>query len=136
MPSRTSCFVPPSGRACRDAGCQPAAQDAPSQYIKALQVPSGFDVADDKIVELTQSGDLVITADIPAGRGRYRKGRSRARSPRREYTQENIKERLAMRKLMDELRNSGVDTGGPPSFSNADGRLLPISSIAFSPAKP
>jgi len=91
----------------------------PSQYIKALQVPSGFDVADDKILDLTQSGDLVITADIPLAAGVIEKG-AHALDPRGEiYTRDNINERLAMRKLMDELRSSGVETGGPSVFSNA-----------------
>ena len=92
----------------------------PSQYIKALQVPAGFDVADDRIVELAEAGDLVITADIPLAAGVIEKG-GHALDPRGEtYTRDNIKERLAMRKLMDELRSSGVDTGGPATFSNAD----------------
>jgi uncharacterized protein YaiI (UPF0178 family) len=92
----------------------------PSQYIRAIQVPTGFDVADDRIVELTEAGDLVITADIPLAAGVIEKG-GHALDPRGEiYTHDNIKERLAMRKLMDELRSSGVDTGGPAIFGNAD----------------
>jgi len=92
----------------------------PSQYIKALQVPVGFDVADDRIVELTEAGDLVVTADIPLAAGVIDKG-AHALDPRGEtYTKDNIKERLAMRKLMDELRSSGIETGGPAVFSHAD----------------
>jgi uncharacterized protein YaiI (UPF0178 family) len=92
----------------------------PSQYINALQVPAGFDVADNKIVELAEAGDLVVTADIPLAAGVIEKG-GHALDPRGEtYTRDNIKERLAMRKLMDELRSSGIDTGGPATFSNAD----------------
>jgi uncharacterized protein YaiI (UPF0178 family) len=92
----------------------------PSPYIKMLQVPSGFDVADDRIVELTEAGDLVVTADIPLAAGVIEKG-GQALDPRGEiYTRDNIKERLAVRKLMDELRSSGVDTAGPATFSNAD----------------
>ncbi len=92
----------------------------PSQFIKALQVPAGFDVADNKIVELTEAGDLVVTADIPLAAGVIAKG-GHALDPRGEiYTKDNIKERLAMRKLMDELCSSGIDTGGPAAFGNAD----------------
>ena len=92
----------------------------PSPYIKALQVPAGFDVADDRIVELTEAGDLVITADIPLAAGVIEKG-GHALDPRGEsYTKDNIRERLAVRKLIDELRSGGVDTGGPATFSNAD----------------
>lgn len=83
-------------------------------------MPAGIDAADDRIVELVETGDLVITADIPLAAGVIAKG-GRALDPRGEfYTEDNIKERLAMRKLMDELRGAGVDTGGPASFSNAD----------------
>ena len=91
-----------------------------SHYIRALQVHSGFDVADRRIVELTQPGDLVITGDIPLAAGVLDKG-AHALDPRGErYTQDNIRERLALRSLMEELRAGGVDTGGPPAFSNTD----------------
>ena len=92
----------------------------PSPYIKALQVPSGFDVADSKIVQQLQLGDLVITADIPLAALVIEKG-GHALSPRGEfYTTENIRERLAMRNFMDELRNTGVNTGGPAVLSLSD----------------
>lgn len=92
----------------------------PSQVIRALQVPAGFDVADNKIVELTEPGDLVITADIPLAAGVIAKG-GHALNPRGElYTKDTIRERLAMRDFMDELRSSGVETGGPAALSNAD----------------
>jgi uncharacterized protein YaiI (UPF0178 family) len=92
----------------------------PSPYIKALQVPSGFDVADSKIVQQLQSGDLVITADIPLAALVIEKG-GHALNPRGEfYTTENIRERLAVRNFMDELRNTGVNTGGPAVLSLSD----------------
>jgi uncharacterized protein YaiI (UPF0178 family) len=75
-----------------------------SQYIRALQVPPGFDVADQRIIELTEAGDLVITGDIPLVAGVLDKG-AHALDPRGErYTPDNIKERLAVRRLMDEAR--------------------------------
>jgi hypothetical protein len=92
----------------------------PSPYIKAIQVPSGFDVADNKIVQQLQSGDLVITADIPLAALVIEKG-GHALNPRGEfYTTENIHERLTMRNFMDELRNTGVNTGGPAMLSLSD----------------
>jgi uncharacterized protein YaiI (UPF0178 family) len=92
----------------------------PSPYIKAIQVPSGFDVADSKIVQQLQSGDLVITADIPLAALVIEKG-GYALNPRGEfYTTENIRERLTMRNFMDELRNTGVNTGGPAVLSLTD----------------
>ena len=92
----------------------------PSPYIKALQVPAGFDVADSKIVQQLQPGDLVITADIPLAALVIEKG-GHALNPRGEfYTTENIQERLSMRNFMDDLRNTGVNTGGPAVLSLSD----------------
>ncbi len=92
----------------------------PSRYIKAIQVPAGFDVADGKIVQHLEPGDLVITADIPLAAEVIAKG-GHALNPRGEfYTPDTIRERLNMRDFMDNLRGSGVDTGGPSSFSQGD----------------
>ncbi|MBF8177433.1 MULTISPECIES: YaiI/YqxD family protein [Oxalobacteraceae] len=94
----------------------------PSRYIKALQVPAGFDVADNEIVRLVQPGDLVITADIPLAADVLEKG-GHPLNPRGEfYTKDNIQQHLTMRSFMDDLRSSGVDTGGPAAFSQADTR--------------
>lgn len=92
----------------------------PSLYIKALQVPAGFDVADNKIVQELAAGDLVITADIPLAAQVIANG-GHALNPRGEfYSTANINERLAMRNFMEELRGSGVDISGPSTFSQAD----------------
>lgn len=92
----------------------------PSRYIRAIQVPAGFDVADDKIAQEMQSGDLVVTADIPLAADVIAKG-GHALNPRGEfYTRENIQECLTMRNFMDTLRGSGVETGGPSAFNQAD----------------
>jgi len=92
----------------------------PSRVIRAIQVPAGFDVADHKIIELLELGDLVITADIPLAAEVIEQG-GYALNPRGElYTQDTIQERLTMRNFMDSLRSSGVDTGGPPAFSQSE----------------
>lgn len=102
-----------------------------SSYIKTITVPSGFDVADSKIVELCELGDLVITADIPLAALVVAKG-AHALNPRGElYTEANIKERLAMRNLMDELRNNGVETGGPAAFNQADRQVFAAALDKF-----
>lgn len=89
-------------------------------WLKSIQVPAGFDVADDRIVELIQPGDLAITADIPLAAKVVEKG-AFALNPRGTfYTTENIKQRLTMRNFMEELRGSGVQVGGPASFSQQD----------------
>ena len=91
-----------------------------SRHIRSVQVAAGFDVADNYIVQQLETGDLVITADIPLAAEVIAKG-GLALNPRGElYTEDNIRQRLNMRDFMDTLRSSGVDTGGPASFSQAD----------------
>lgn len=92
----------------------------PSRFIRAIQVPGGFDVADNEIVLRVQIGDLVITADIPLAADVIAKG-GHALNPRGElYTRDNIQQHLSMRSFMDELRSSGVETGGPAAFNQGD----------------
>ena len=92
----------------------------PYPSIRTIQVRKGFDVADNYIVDQVVAGDLVITADIPLAAGAIEKG-ALALNPRGElYTKENIKQTLDMRNFMETLRNSGVETGGPPAFNQAD----------------
>jgi len=95
-----------------------------SAWIKATQVPQGFDVADNRIAELVQPGDLVITADIPLAAQALERG-AKVIDPRGDaYTPDNIEERLSVRKFMEEVRASGIQTGGPPPFSAADGKAF------------
>ena len=104
----------------------------PSPLIRTQRVGQGFDVADRHIAAQLQPGDLVITADIPLAAEVIAKGGD-AINPRGErYTPDNIRERLAVRNFMEELRGAGVATGGPPplglaerqAFANALDRLL------------
>lgn len=104
----------------------------PSQYIRFTQVAAGFDVADKHITDVLEPNDLVITADIPLAAAAIDKG-AHALNPRGElYTRDTIRERLTMRNFMDELRGSGVVTGGPAplgprdreAFANSLDRLL------------
>lgn len=91
-----------------------------SRFVRAVQVASGFDVADNYIVQQAQPGDLVITADIPLAAEVVAKG-CLALNPRGElYTEDTIRQRLNMRDFMDTLRASGVDTGGPSALSQGD----------------
>jgi uncharacterized protein len=91
-----------------------------SPFVRALRVPHGFDVADREIVETVQAGDLVVTADIPLASAVIGRG-AQALDPRGVlYTTDNIHERLAVRNLMDQLRASGVETGGPAPWSQSD----------------
>ena len=92
----------------------------PAPNIRSVQVPLGFDVADDEIVKRMAAGDLVITSDIPLADEVIAKG-AQALSPRGElFTRENIKSRLNIRDFMDTLRSSGVQTGGPPALGSSE----------------
>lgn len=107
-------------------------QTPPSPLIRRVQVGQGFDVADHHIAKHLEPGDLVITGDIPLAAQVIARGGD-AINPRGErYTPENIRERLAVRDFLEELRSTGVNTGGPPplglterqAFANALDRLL------------
>jgi len=91
-----------------------------SPLIDMLTVAAGADVADVEIVVRMQPGDLVITADIPLAANVINKA-GHALNPRGTfYSESNVKQHLTMRNFMDDLRGSGVVTGGPSTFSNND----------------
>ena len=93
-----------------------------SPFIKSIRVEPGFDVADNYIVQHAEEADLVITADIPLAAEVMEKG-AEALNPRGEfYTRETIRQKLTMRDFMDEMRGSGIQSGGPPPLSQTDRR--------------
>jgi len=95
-----------------------------SPWIKLVRVARGFDVADNHVVAQVETGDLVVTADIPLAAAVVEKG-AEALNPRGErYTQDNIRGLLDLRNFMDTLRSSGVQTGGPAAFSAADSQAF------------
>jgi hypothetical protein len=101
-----------------------ALRTPPSPFIRSVRVAKGFDVADHLIVQQVQPGDLVVTADIPLaaeviGRGAH------ALDPRGElYSEDNVRDRLAVRNLMQELRSAGALLGGPAPFGQRDRQLF------------
>lgn len=91
-----------------------------SPYIRSVVVGSGFNVADQHIVDLAIIGDLVITADIPLADHAIKKG-AFALNPRGElYDINNIKEKLSIRNLMEEFRSTGQLSGGPSPMNSRD----------------
>lgn len=91
-----------------------------SKNITYIIVDAGADEADHKIVEMVEEGDLVITADIPLA-DRVIAKNAHAIDHRGElYSVDNIKQYLAMRNLMDKIRESGEITGGPKPFGQKD----------------
>lgn len=92
----------------------------PSPFIRSVQVPAGFDVADNEIVKRVVAGDLVITSDLPLAAEVIENG-GHVLSHRGEwYSAANIRPLLNMRDFMDNLRASGIQTGGPPAMSQSE----------------
>ena len=92
----------------------------PDKHITLTQVPSGFDAADDYIVEKCEAGDLVITNDIPLAADLLAKNALALNNRGEEYDKSSIKQILGMRDFMETMRSSGEHTGGPKAFSQRD----------------
>ena len=91
-----------------------------SEFIKGIVVDEGPDEADNHIVEITEAGDVIITADIPLA-DRVIEIDGVVLNHRGELlTEENVKQKLSVRNLLTDLRSLGVETGGPSSFSPKD----------------
>mgnify|MGYP002856096224 CR=1 FL=1 len=105
----------------------------PSPHVRMLQVPAGFDVADNHIAQQVGANDLVVTSDIPLAAEVIDKGAKVITARGEAYTPENIRQRLNMRDFMDTMRSSSIDPGGGPpalgprdkqAFANALDRYL------------
>ena len=83
-------------------------------------MPSGFDVADDKIIQQVQTGDLVIIGDIPLAAEVLARHAHALNSRGEFFSLDTIAQILTMRDFMDNLRASGVQTGGPPPLHQRD----------------
>ena len=102
------------------------------QYLSAVRVDGGADVADQYIAEHANKGDVAVTADIPLAAILVPKGVIVIDPRGEEYTPEVIGERLSVRNFMDNLRSTGVETGGhapygareKQAFANALDRIL------------
>ncbi len=92
----------------------------PSEFIRRITVRDGADVADDRIIELMQAGDVVITGDIPLA-ARVVEKQGLALGTRGELFDDNsVHDRLAARNLMEQFRSAGLDTSGPNPLSQKD----------------
>lgn len=88
-----------------------------SDLICLELVKAGADVADRRIVELLNAGDLVISSDIPLAANAVARGATVLDPRGEELNADNVGSRLAARNLMDGLRGSGMETGGPAAYS-------------------
>ena len=102
-----------------------------SSYVEYIIVDAGADEADHKIVEMAQEGDLVITADIPLADRIITKDAHAIDHRGELYSKENIKQYLAMRNLMEKIRESGEITKGPKPFDKKDAEMFANQLNAF-----
>lgn len=93
---------------------------ANNPFVTTQSVPGGPDAADDHIAEQARGGDIAVTADIPLAERLVHAGVVTIDPRGTEYTPENIGERRSVRDFMDQLRSTGVETGGPSAYSPRD----------------
>lgn len=91
-----------------------------SEFISMMMVPHGADVADNKIVELVQAGDVVVTGDIPFAARVVDKAAIAIGTRGELYDDDSVHDRLASRDLMEQFRSAGVETRGPKPLSSKD----------------
>lgn len=92
----------------------------PRDALVEMVVRPGFGAADDWIVEQAGTGDIVITADIPLAARCLAKDALVLDPKGHAFTESDIGSALAMRDLMDQLRQGGAVTGGPAPMTAKD----------------
>ena len=99
-----------------DGGIRPSM----NPLIRNIFVNQGADAADDWIVNNIGRANICVTNDIPLA-GRCLKRGAFVIKPNGDiYNSDNIGMALAIRKIMEEKRETGEITHGPAPFSKAD----------------
>jgi len=88
--------------------------------VERMIVPAGPDIADDWIVEKVETGDIVVTADVPLAARVVAKNAEAIGPTGRPFTAASIGMQLATRNLLQDLREAGEITRGPRPFSPRD----------------
>lgn len=88
--------------------------------VSLVVVGREIDAADRHIAAHSGAGDVVVTADIPLAATLVDRGVVAIDPRGRVFTPANVKEALATRNLMQDLRDSGVMDGGPPPLGAKD----------------
>ena len=92
----------------------------PSKWLRSVQVPAGFDIADHYIVQHIEPGDIVVTADIPLAAEIVTAGASAINPRGTLYNEQTVRQALSMRNFFSELRESQPRLGGPAPFTQKD----------------
>lgn len=93
-------------------------KSAPNIQVKV--VSSGFDVADDYIVDMAITGDFIVTSDIPLAADAIAKGCVVVNSKGVAFSADTIKQKLNMRDFLETMRSSGIQSGGSAPYSAKD----------------
>ena len=88
--------------------------------IERVVVDAGPDIADDWIADNARPGDVVVTNDIPLAERALAAGAAAIGANGRPFTRDSIGSAIAQRAIMEQIRSTGVVTGGPPPFGKAD----------------
>lgn len=100
-----------------NGGLRPSA----NPLINTVIVPEGPDVADMWIADRAKTGDVVITGDIPLAAKCVDAGARVLKHNGEALNAKNVKEALAMRDLMADLRSADpFRQGGGKGFTKAD----------------
>jgi len=105
----------------RETGAEPrfgllvvAAKPLRLEAPAALElVEAGADAADDRLVELAEPGDLVVTRDLPLAERLAEKGVAVLNDRGESFTLENVRERRSLRDRAAELRALGLAPESP-----------------------
>jgi uncharacterized protein YaiI (UPF0178 family) len=103
-----------------DGGIRPS-QDP---LVELVIVTQGADAADDWIVDHIQKSDICITNDIPLASRCLKRGAFSIKPNGDEFTEDGIGMALANRELMQDLRETGLITGGPKPFRKTDSSMF------------
>lgn len=100
-----------------NGGLRPSA----NPLVESIIVPDGPDVADMWIADRAGPGDIVVTSDIPLAAKCVEAGARVLKHNGERLDARNVKEALAMRDLMSDLRAADpFRQGGGKAFSKAD----------------
>ena len=99
-----------------------------SKYISFSLSSSAADSADDYIVEHSLMGDLILTRDIPLAASLVEKGRAVINDRGKQFTKNNVRERLAQRDFMHMMREAGI---GQDKGSNYGAKEIKDFSSCF-----
>ena len=92
----------------------------PSELIKIITVAHGADIADNRIVEMLNPGDIAITGDVPLAARVVEKGGIAIGTRGELYDDGSVQGRLASRNLMEQFRSAGMETSGPKPLNQKD----------------